>query len=198
MTDTPEVEEIVRFLRRFSDLMSTGHNADHLLRAANLVETLIKRARDADELLHEEQTRSENNLHLLKSTEINCANLEKELGEVKAKLAEQQSKLDEAIVNAAPEAQRLLDRAEQAIAQLPAIETELPEARARLATFGDSHALVPISTLRHAEALFAALAREAADVVSQAMCEVGASTLERAILESAAQQLPNGTSRHAA
>jgi DNA repair exonuclease SbcCD ATPase subunit len=198
MTNTPEVEEIVRFLRRFSDLMSTGHNADHLLRAANLVETLIKRARDADELLHEEQTRSENNLHLLKSTEINCANLEKELGEVKAKLAEQQSKLDEAIVNAAPEAQRLLDRAEQAKAQLPAIETELAEARARLATFGDSHALVPISTLRHAEALFAALAREAADVVSQAMCEVGASTLERAILESAAQQLPNGTSRHAA
>jgi translation initiation factor 2B subunit (eIF-2B alpha/beta/delta family) len=198
MTNTPEVEEIVRFLRRFSDLMSTGHNADHLLRAANLVETLIKRTRDADELLHEEQTRSENNLHLLKSTEINCANLEKELGEVKAKLAEQQSKLDEAIVNAAPEAQRLLDRAEQAKAQLPAIETELAEARARLATFGDSHALVPISTLRHAEALFAALAREAADVVSQAMCEVGASTLERAILESAAQQLPNGTSRHAA
>ena len=198
MTNTPEVEEIVRFLRRFSDLMSTGHNADHLLRAANLVETLIKRARDADELLHEEQTRSENNLHLLKSTEINCANLEKELGEVKAKLAEQQSKLDEAIVNAAPEAQRSMDRAEQAIAQLPAIETESAEAGLRLAAFGDSHALVPISTLRHAEALFAALAREAADVVSQAMCEVGASTLERAILESAAQQLPNGTSRHAA
>jgi hypothetical protein len=198
MTNTPEVEEIVRFLRRFSDLMSTGHNADHLLRAANLVETLIKRARDADELLHEEQTRSENNLHLLKSTEINCANLEKELGEVKAKLAEQQSKLDEAIVNAAPEAQRSLGLAEQAKAQLPAIETESAEAGPRLATFGDSHALVPISTLRHAEALFAALAREAADVVSQAMCEVGASTLERAILESAAQQLPNGTSRHAA
>jgi translation initiation factor 2B subunit (eIF-2B alpha/beta/delta family) len=197
MTNTPEVEEIVRFLRRFSDLMSTGHNADHLLRAANLVETLIKRAKDAHELLHEEQTRSESNLHLLKSTEINCANLEKELGEVKAKLAEQQSKLDKAIVNAAPEAQRLLDRAEQAKAQLPAIETESEEARPRLATFGDSHVLVPISTLRHAEALFAALAREAADVVSQAMCEVGASTLERAILESAAQ-LPNRTSRHAA
>jgi chromosome segregation ATPase len=197
MTYTPEVEEIVRFLRRFSDLMSIGHNADHLLRAANLVEALIKRSHDAEELLHEEQTRSEKNLHLLKSAENDCANLEKELGEVKAKLAEQQSKLEEAIVNAAAEEQRLLDRTEQAKAHLPAIENESAEARSRLAAFADSHVLVPVSTLRHAEALFAALAREAADIVSQAMCEVGASTLERAILESAAQ-LPNRASRHAA
>jgi hypothetical protein len=196
MTATPGVEEIVRFLRRFSDLMSNGHNADHLLRAADLVETLIERGKDAEELLREEQARNEKNLFLLKSTEINCANLEKELGEIKAKLAEQQSKLDEAIVNAAAEEQRLLDRAEQAEARLAATEIELTQARPRLAS-GDSHALVPISTLRHAEALFEALAREAADIVSQAMCEVGASTLQRAILESAAQS-PNRASKHAA
>jgi hypothetical protein len=76
-------------------------------------------------------------------------------------------------------------------------EIELTQARPRLATSGDSHVLVPISTLRHAEALFETLAREAADVVSQAMCEVGASTLERAILESAAQS-PNRASKPAA
>jgi hypothetical protein len=57
--------------------------------------------------------------------------------------------------------------------------------------------VVPRSTLRHAEALFEALAREAADVVSQAMCEAGASTLDRAILEYAAQS-PNKVSKHAA
>jgi hypothetical protein len=197
MTATPGVEEIVRFLRRFSDLMSIGHNADHLLRAADLVETLIKRGKDTEELLREEQTRSERNSHLLKSTEINCANLEKELGEVKATLAEQQSKLDQAIVNATTEEQRLLDRAEQAEARLAATEIELAQARPRLAASDASHLLVPISTLRHAEALFEALAREATDIVSQAMCEVGVSTLERAILESAAQS-PNRASRHAA
>jgi hypothetical protein len=197
MTATPGVEEIVRFLRRFSDLMSNGHNADHLLCAADLVETLIKRDKDSEELLREEQTRSEKNSHLLELTEISCANLEKELGEVKAKLAEQQSKLDLAIVNTCAEEQRLLVRAEQAEARLAATEIELTQARSGLATAGDSHVLVPIATLRHAEALFKTLGREAADVVSQAMCEVGVSTLERLILESAAQS-PNRASKHAA
>lgn len=197
MTATPGVEEIVRFLRRFSDLMSNGHNADHLLCAADLVETLIKRGKDAEESLCEEQARSEKNSHLLELTEVNCARLEKELGEVKMKLAEQQSKLDLAIVNACAEEQRLLVRAEQAEARLAATEIELTKARPRLADAGDSHVLVPLSTLRHAEALFKTLAREATDVVTQAMCEVGVSTLERVILESAPQSLDKD-SKHAA
>lgn len=197
MTIMPEVEEIVRFLRRFSDLMSTGHNADHLSRAANLIEALIKRAEDAEELLQKEQTRSEKNLHLYKSAEIDCADLEKELAGVRTKLAEQQLKLDEAIVNAAAEQQRLLERAGQAEAQLAAIEIELAEVRPQLAALGDGYVLVPVSTLQHTEALFEVLAREAADVVSQAMCEVGASTLDRIILESKAQS-SDRTSKHAA
>ena len=46
MTDTsktpeaPDVAETIHFLRRFSDLMSTGYNATYLLRAADLLETL--------------------------------------------------------------------------------------------------------------------------------------------------------------
>jgi len=197
MTITPGVEEIVRFLRRFADLVSTGHNADHLLSAANLVETLIKRTRDTAELLQYEQTRSEENLQLYKSAEVNCANLEKQIAELKAKLAERQWHLNEVVINAAAEEQRLLERAEQAEAELAAIESELAEARPLLAAFAEGHVLVPISTLRHAEAQFEALAREAADVVSQAMCEVGASTLDRVIVESAVQ-LSDRSSRHAA
>src|SRR5258708_3231275 len=49
MTDTsitpeaPDVAETVNFLRRFSDLLSTGYNATYLLRAADLLETLAAR-----------------------------------------------------------------------------------------------------------------------------------------------------------
>lgn len=197
MTIMPGVEEIIRFLRRFADLMSTGHNVDHLLRAADLIETLIKHVKDAEGLLQEEKIGSEKNLQLYKSAEIDRANLEKEIAEFKAKLVEQQRRLDEVIANAAAEEKRLLDRAEQAEAQLAAIENELAEARPLLATFGDGHVLVPISTLRHAEAQFEALAREAADVISQAMCKAGASTLDRAILESAALSSERA-SKHAA
>jgi hypothetical protein len=38
--ETPEVTEIVSFLRRFADMMSNGYNAKHLHRAADLLETL--------------------------------------------------------------------------------------------------------------------------------------------------------------
>jgi hypothetical protein len=53
MTDTsitpeaPDVAETISFLRRFSDLMSTGYNASYLIRAADLLEALNARANSA-------------------------------------------------------------------------------------------------------------------------------------------------------
>jgi hypothetical protein len=55
MTDTsitpeaPDVAETVNFLRRFSDLMSTGYNASYLLRAADLLESLTARVLSASD-----------------------------------------------------------------------------------------------------------------------------------------------------
>jgi chromosome segregation ATPase len=43
-TETPDAAEAAHFLRRFADLMSNGHNAKYLLRAAELLETLSARA----------------------------------------------------------------------------------------------------------------------------------------------------------
>jgi len=51
-----EIEVITRFLHRFADLMSNGSNSEHLLRAARLIETSVKRASEAEELLREERT----------------------------------------------------------------------------------------------------------------------------------------------
>jgi chromosome segregation ATPase len=42
--ETPDVGEIISFLRRFADLMSNGYNASCLHRASNLLETLAARA----------------------------------------------------------------------------------------------------------------------------------------------------------
>jgi hypothetical protein len=47
--ETPDVAETVNFLRRFADLMSTGHNATYLLHAAGLLETLTARATAASD-----------------------------------------------------------------------------------------------------------------------------------------------------
>jgi chromosome segregation ATPase len=48
-TETPGAAEAAHFLRRFADLMSNGHNAKYLLRAAELLETLTAQASAASE-----------------------------------------------------------------------------------------------------------------------------------------------------
>jgi chromosome segregation ATPase len=40
--ETPDVAEIISFLRRFADLMSNGYNASYLHQASNLLETLAR------------------------------------------------------------------------------------------------------------------------------------------------------------
>jgi hypothetical protein len=51
-----EIEVITRFLHRFADLMSNGSNSENLLRAAKLIETTVKRAAEAEELLRQERS----------------------------------------------------------------------------------------------------------------------------------------------
>jgi hypothetical protein len=58
--ETHEVEVIKRFLLRFADLMSTGSNADNLLRAAQLLEANVNRANEAElQLLKERSNRAQ-------------------------------------------------------------------------------------------------------------------------------------------
>jgi len=180
VTLMPDAEGIVRFLRRFSDLMSTGYNADHLLRAADLIETLVQRVTIAEELLRSEQIKSKNDLDCTKSA---YSKFEIEIADLKAKIADQQWKLNETIINATREEQKLLARAEQAETRLGSIEADLVEGRVSA-----THVIVPISTLRLAEAQFEALATEVAGFVAQVMCEIGASTLGQAIGRSAVQE----------
>jgi chromosome segregation ATPase len=47
--ETPDAAGAAHFLRRFADLMSNGHNAKYLLRAAELLETLAARASAASD-----------------------------------------------------------------------------------------------------------------------------------------------------
>ncbi|WP_213739139.1 hypothetical protein [Bradyrhizobium sp. dw_411] len=58
MTETSDLEVILRFLHRFADLMSNGSNSENLLRAAALLEANVRRANEAEELLR--QARSSN------------------------------------------------------------------------------------------------------------------------------------------
>jgi hypothetical protein len=58
--NNPDLEVIIRFLRRFSDLMSTGSNSENLLLAATLLEMTMKRANEAESQLRQERSNSAN------------------------------------------------------------------------------------------------------------------------------------------
>jgi hypothetical protein len=53
LPETSDLEVILRFLRRFADLMSNGSNSENLLRAAALLEANVRRANQAEELLRQ-------------------------------------------------------------------------------------------------------------------------------------------------
>jgi hypothetical protein len=180
----PDTVEIVRFLHRFSDLMSTGANSDNLLRAARLLETHVDMVRESNELLQVERVRGDASSELRKALEDRIAGFESELAALKSQLSQQQAKLSETIADADARQAALLQRAEEAEARLAAIQ-----ANPALAVSSDTHVLVPITALRLAEAQFVSLAlafERSGNIVSQVMCEASASNLDRTILDAGA------------
>jgi predicted RNase H-like nuclease (RuvC/YqgF family) len=184
MNTPPEAdtEELTRFLHRFADLMSNGTNADNLLSAAKLLESQVDLARKSSEQLRAEQARSQDSLELCKLLEDKIAMLESEILDLTTSLTNKQREFSDALIAAANERDRQASRAEQAEARLATIEASLSRNAAR----SETHIVVPIATLRLAEAQFMSLARafeQSGNIVSQVMCEASASALDRAALE---------------
>lgn len=191
----PDTVEIVRFLHRFSDLMSTGTNSDNLLRAARLLETHVDMVRETNELLQAERIRGDAGFELHKALEDRIGGLESEIAVLTSQLSEQQVTLSEVIADAESRNAQLLQRAEEAEARLAAIQD-----RPTAADSSDGHVLVPIAALRLAEAQFLSLARafeRSGNIVSQVMCEASASSLDRTILDAGASASAD-RSKHAA
>jgi predicted RNase H-like nuclease (RuvC/YqgF family) len=177
-----DTEELTRFLHRFADLMSNGTNADNLLSAAKLLESQVDLARKSSEQLRAEQARSQDSLELCKLLEDKIAMLESEILDLTTSLTNKQREFSDALIAAANERDRQASRAEQAEARLATIEASLSRNAAR----SETHIVVPIATLRLAEAQFMSLARafeQSGNIVSQVMCEASASALDRAALE---------------
>src|SRR6202790_3657002 len=139
-----DTEELTRLLHRFADLMSTGTNADNLLRAAKLLESQVDLARKSTEQLRAEQVRSKDSLELCKLLEDKIAMLEGEILDLTASLNQRQSEFSDALIAAANERDQQTSRAEQAEARLGALEASLSRNGARTET----HIVVPITTLR--------------------------------------------------
>src|ERR1700749_436795 len=93
----PDIEEIARFLRRFADLMSTGHNADHLLRAAGMLEYLASRTAEAEHSLQQEIIKNEANSSFHDLVALRSADLESAVSGLKDGMAILRGELNEAL-----------------------------------------------------------------------------------------------------
>jgi hypothetical protein len=178
-----ETTDVLRFLRRFADLMSTGSNSENLLRAAGLLETHGSLLKETKELLSAERIRSEAGAETRKALEARIGELERALLALTSRLAEQRSRADEITAEMERRQGEFLQRAEAAEAQLVAIREAPPEIPA-------GSVAVPLSTLQVAKAQFEALAAQfekSGNIVSQVMCEASASTLDRVINDAAAR-----------
>lgn len=175
--------------------MSTGSNSDNLLRAAWLLEAQVDMVKESNDLLQVERVRNDANSELRKTLEERVDAFQNEIVALQSQLSEQKLKLDEVVVEAEKKQDELLRRAEEAEARLVEVQNN-PAA----AFSGETHILVPIATLRLAQAQFESLARafeKSGNIVSQVMCEASASNLDRTILDASAAQLEN-RSKHAA
>lgn len=186
--DAPEAAEILRFLHRFADLISTGSNSGNLLRAAELLEAHIDKVKEANEQLQAERVRCD-------AIESRAAGLQSEMTALKSQLSETELKLGDVALEAERKQGELLRRAEEAEAQLAAARTDLASK-----VLDDTHVLVPVTTLHRAKAQFLSLAtafEKSGNIVSQVMCEASASNLDRVIVDAGGREAET-RSKHAA
>ena len=188
-----ETTEVLRFLQRFADLMSTGSNADNLLRAARLLEAHSDLLAETTELLQVERIRGDAGAEIRKSLEARIGESENQILALKTELARQQAKTSEIVTEMERRQSEFLQRAEQAEAALAAVQDALPAVPA-------GSIVIELATLRVAKAQFESLAgafEKAGNIVLQVMCEASASSLDRAILDAGATG-PEDRSKHAA
>ena len=182
LPEAAETTDVLRFLRRFADLMSTGSNSDNLLRAAGLLETYGSLLKEAQEKLRVERSQGEANVEARKTLEARIGQLEQEILSLTSRFAEQQSRADGIVAEMERRLGEFLQRAEAAEAQLAEVRKTPP-------AVADGSVAVPLSTLLMAKAQFeslAALFEKSGNIVSQVMCEASASTLARVILDAGA------------
>jgi hypothetical protein len=190
---TAETTEILRFLHRFADLMSTGSNSDNLLRAARMLETHADLLKETTELLQLERIKGDAGAEMRKTLEARIDETEDEILALQAELSRQQLSANEMITEMERRQGEFLQRTEQAEARLAAAQDAPPAL-----PFGSI--AIELSTLRVAKAQFESLARafeKSGNIVSQVMCEASASSLDRAILDAGVTEAED-RSQHAA
>jgi len=193
--------ETVDFLRRLASMMTGGRNAEMLLEASDMIEALAHRATSAERLYHEQSDDHARDMELRKVVELAADNLiaevesmsahltetkqqaRAEIARLKVQLAESNQQMEKERAGFEEETRRITALAEAAESRLADANASL-EALYNPATARDSVVMASIQSLQLARTQFGFLAdgfAESGDVVSLAICEIGACAIENAL-----------------
>jgi glycine/D-amino acid oxidase-like deaminating enzyme len=190
-SDEPQT---VDFLRRLAGVMNGGRNAEMLLSAAGLIETLTRRATLSEQLYREQQENHARNIELREAAELTADHLVAEIAALKAQLAERdrQAEIDRAAyAEEKRRSQALAQDTEARLAKVNAV-LEAAESPALLAPPVTSSIAAPVEQLRIARAQFDYLAdgfARTGDLVSRTICEIGGCAIDKAIAASQANDV---------
>jgi ABC-type transporter Mla subunit MlaD len=180
LPESPSEQETSKFLRRFSELVAIGQSASYLRHAAGLIDELIERVRQTEDLLSAQAAANADNLARRHQAESDAAAARAELARRNRTLADLQGKL--------AQAESVTARA----------EGELRRLQARLAPVGNSHAIIPLDAMRVLRTQWTSLAGEfqrRGDLVSDAMCQIGICAIDRALAGEPERRPPSGRQR---
>jgi seryl-tRNA synthetase len=192
LPSTNETDEAVDFLRRLASMLSGGRNAEMLLEAATMLETLSQRATSAEQRWQAQREDNARNLELREAAEVASDNLTAEVNSLKAQLAESEAKAEVERNYFAEESHRLAALADEAKGMVAESNDRLLRVNAEIevlrnplpVTIDESIAIVPVEPLQLARTQFGYLAEGFArngDVVSQTICEIGARAIDKAL-----------------
>jgi len=197
-------QDAIDFLRRLSSMLTGGRNAEMLLEAASMIEALSRRAMTAEQLFARQQEDHARNLELREVAELASDNLIAEMEQIKAhldaeiaslkeQLEESRQQLEESARQAeiernlyTEETARLKASIDDTAQRLAAANVELDDYRRPPpeTIIDESIAVVPVASLQLARTQFDYLAKgfaSSGDVVSQTICEIGASAIDKAL-----------------
>lgn len=192
LPESPSELEIIRFLRRFSELIATGQSAGYLRHAAGLIEQLVGRIGETEALLQQQTREAEICRAATREAEAEARSLREDAAPQQRALTALQDRLASAETEFAAERARLLERIARAERRVAEADGELRRLRGQLAPLGRSHAVVAVETLRLLRGQFDALAQDlqrGGDLVSGAMCQVGICAIDQTLAARSAPRL---------
>ncbi len=176
LPESPDERDTAKFLRRFSELISVGQSASYLRHAAGLIEELVARVQQAEDMAAHHQTLGASHQALQQSADLELRAARADIDALTLSCAEQARRLALAETDNAGEHGRMRERAERAEAKLAEASELMQKLRWKVASLGITHVAVPIAKLELLRGQFELLAREfdgAGGMVARVMCEIG-------------------------